>query len=122
MWLRGCNVSPQTVPGSASLPGNLAAQPREWIPTEMRSIDIKPYSRIYCFMKTTVDLPDKLLELTKIAAVRRRTSIKNLIIEGLESVLREEVPPAPPADALARLRQGYHLGGQPLTRDQAHAR
>jgi hypothetical protein len=73
-------------------------------------------------VKTTVDLPESILERTKIAAARRRTSIKNLIIEGLEVVLREEIPTEPPADALARLRQGYHLGGQPLTRDQAHAR
>lgn len=73
-------------------------------------------------MKTTVDLPESILERTKIAAARRRTTIKNLIIEGLETVLREEIPVEPPADALARLRQGYHLGGKPLTRDQAHAR
>ena len=72
-------------------------------------------------MKTTVDLPDSILERTKNAAVRRRTSIKNLIIEGLETVLRGEIPTEPPAAAFARLRQGYHLGGQPLTRDQAHA-
>ena len=57
-----------------------------------------------------------------IAAARRRTTIKNLVIEGLETVLREESPAGPPSAALARLRQGYHLGGQPLTRDQAHAR
>ncbi len=73
-------------------------------------------------MKTTIDLPEAILERTKIAAARRRTTIKNLVIQGLETVLREETPPAPPADALARLRHGYHLGGQPLTRDQAHAR
>ncbi len=73
-------------------------------------------------MKTTVDLPDSILERTKIAAVRRRTTIKNLIIEGLETVLREEIPVDPPADALARLHRGYHLGGQPLTRDEVHAR
>lgn len=42
-------------------------------------------------MKTTVDLPDSILERTKIAAIRRRTTIKNLIIEGLETVLREDV-------------------------------
>ena len=71
-------------------------------------------------MKTTIDLPDDILERTKIAAARRRTSIKKLVIEGLETVLREDIPAAPPADALARLRHGYHLGGQPLTRDQAH--
>ena len=73
-------------------------------------------------MKTTIDLPDSLLEQTKIAAARRRTSIKNLVIEGLERVLREEAPASPPAEALARLRKGYHLGGQTLTRDQVHAR
>ncbi len=43
-------------------------------------------------MKTTVDLPDSILERTKIAAARRRTTIKNLIIEGLETVLREDAP------------------------------
>lgn len=73
-------------------------------------------------MKTTVDLPESILERTKIAAARRRTTIKNLIIEGLEAVLLEDTPAAPPADAIARLRQGYHLGGHPLTRDQSHAR
>jgi hypothetical protein len=80
---------------------------------------IKPY--LWPCMKTTIDLPDSLLERTKIAAARRRTSIKSLLIEGLEAVLREDVPAPPPPDALARLRLGYHLGGQPLTRDQAHA-
>ena len=48
-------------------------------------------------MKMTVDLPEDILERTKIAAARRRTSIKNLIIEGLETVLREEVSAEPPA-------------------------
>ena len=73
-------------------------------------------------MKTTVDLPDELLERTKISAARRRTSIKKLVIEGLEAVLREEALSPLPTDALARLRNGFHLGGKPLTRDQAHAR
>lgn len=78
------------------------------------------YPRIYGRMKTTIDLPDGILERTKIAAARRRTSVKNLVIEGLEAVLRDELPAGPPADTLARLRQGYHLGGQPLAREQAH--
>jgi hypothetical protein len=73
-------------------------------------------------MKTTIDRPDSLLERTKIAAPCRRTSIKNLVIEGLERVGKDEAVEPPPSDAMARLRQGVHLGGQPLTRDQTHAR
>lgn len=80
------------------------------------------YPRIYGHMKTTIDLPDDILERTKIAAARRRTTIKNLVIEGLEAVLGREVSAQVPPDALVRLRQGYHLGGRPLTREETHAR
>jgi len=73
-------------------------------------------------MKTTIDLPDSIFERTKIAAAQRRTTIKNLVIEGLETVLRQETPSAAPADALARLQAGYRLGGAPLSREEAHAR
>ncbi len=73
-------------------------------------------------MKTTIDLPDSILTRTKIAAARRRTSIKKLVIEGLENVLKDEEAESTPSDTLDRLRQGYHLGGQPLTRDQTHVR
>ncbi|MDF9834087.1 hypothetical protein M2103_002324 [Ereboglobus sp. PH5-5] len=73
-------------------------------------------------MKTTIDLPDDLFEQTKIAAVKRRTTIKDIVIQGLEHVLRDEEKAKPPASALARLRRGYHLGGKPLTRDETHAR
>ena len=72
-------------------------------------------------MKTTIDLPDYIFQRTKIAAARRRTTIKNLVIEGLETILREEAKSEPPPDALARLRQGYHLGGKPLAREDCHA-
>ncbi|WP_166443057.1 hypothetical protein [Phragmitibacter flavus] len=71
-------------------------------------------------MKTTIDLPDEIFQRTKIAAAQRGTSIKNLVIEGLQTVLAQS--PLPPDDALARLRKGYHLGGKPLTRDKVHAR
>jgi len=73
-------------------------------------------------MRTTIDLPEDLFEQTKIAAVKRRTSIKNLIISGLRGVLAEDVPLPPSTDALTRLKSGYHLGGKPLDREQAHAR
>lgn len=73
-------------------------------------------------MKTTIDLPDAIFERTKIVAARRRTTLKNLVIKGLETVLREEEATPSPADALARLQRGYHLGNKPLTRDKTHAR
>jgi hypothetical protein len=73
-------------------------------------------------MKTTIELPDAILERTKVAAARRRTSMKNLMIQGLEMVLQEEPVAASPAEALARLRGGYHLGGHPMTRGEIHAR
>ena len=80
------------------------------------------HGHIYSHMKTTIELPDAILERTKVAAARRRTSMKNLVIQGLEMVLQNEVPPAQPTEALARLREGYHLGGQPMTREEIHAR
>ena len=80
------------------------------------------YGHIYSHMKTTIELPDAILERTKVAAARRRTSMKNLVIQGLEMVLQDEVTPAPPTEALARLRVGYHLGGHPMTREEMHAR
>ncbi|MFZ4775456.1 MAG: hypothetical protein ACOYM3_08850 [Terrimicrobiaceae bacterium] len=71
-------------------------------------------------MKTTIDMPDAIFERTKIAAAQRRTTIKRLVIEGLERVLAESTPRSVPLDALARLRSGYHLGGKPLSREKAH--
>jgi hypothetical protein len=79
-------------------------------------------TRIYGYMRITIDLPDGIFARIKTAAARCRATIKNLVIEGLEAVLREKGPMTPPADALARLRQGYHLGGKPLTREEIHAR
>jgi len=73
-------------------------------------------------MKTTIEIPDAILEQTKVAAVRRRTSMKNLMFQWLEMVLQEEPVAAPPAEALARLREGYHLVRHPMTREEIHAR
>ena len=73
-------------------------------------------------MKTTIDLPEQLLERSKIAAAKRRTSLKNLVIEGLESILVPSDGDGGGAEALERLREGYRLGGAPLSREKAHAR
>lgn len=72
-------------------------------------------------MKTTIDLPDEIVQRTKVAAALRRTTMRSLIIDGLEKVLQEEATPSPSASALARLRQGYHLGGNPLPRGEIYA-
>ncbi len=73
-------------------------------------------------MKTTIDLPDEILERSKIEAVRRRTTFKKLVIEGLESILGEQSKKSVPMGALARLKRGYHLGSTPLSREESHER
>jgi hypothetical protein len=57
-------------------------------------------------MKPTIELPDSLFEQTKTAAAQRRTSIKILMVQGLETVLREDAASPPAAEALERLRKG----------------
>ena len=71
-------------------------------------------------MKTTIDMPDKIFERAKIAAAQRRTTFKNLVIEGLERVLADPGSQSIPNDAIDRLRKGYHLGGKRLSRDTTH--
>lgn len=73
-------------------------------------------------MKTTIDLPDTLLERSKIEAAKRRTTLKNLVIEGLEGVLAAGGRGETATGALERLRRGYQFGGEHLSREEAHAR
>ena len=73
-------------------------------------------------MKTTIDLPIDILKRSKIEAVKRHTTFKNLVIEGLTLLLSEESPKSIPTGALSRLKQGYHLGCSPLSREKAHER
>jgi len=40
-------------------------------------------------MKTTIDLPEEVLTRAKILAAERRTTLKELVIEGLRLVSRE---------------------------------
>jgi hypothetical protein len=73
-------------------------------------------------MKTTIDLPDEIFHRAKVVAAQRRTTLKELFLTGLELAMKSEVETPDRQAALARLRQGLRLGGQPLTRDQAHER
>jgi len=71
-------------------------------------------------MKMTVELPDELLHRAKVLAARRRTTLKQLIVTGLDHVLRADAKCSTAQPALARLHQGLRLGGQPLTRDEVY--
>jgi hypothetical protein len=85
-------------------------------------LTIWPYARIYCHVKTTIDLPDDVLHRAKIVAAQRRTTLKELFLSGLELAMKADSEPPARQAALSRLRQGLHLGGRPLTREQAHER
>lgn len=74
-------------------------------------------------MKTTIELPDELLRRAKVSAANRGTSLKRLVIKGLEAILTNEDPPGLVAeDSVERLRKGYHLGGKPMPRGELHGR
>jgi hypothetical protein len=73
-------------------------------------------------VKTTIDLPDEVLHRAKVVAAQRRTTLKALFLSGLELVMKADSQTPVREAALSRLRQGLHLGGQPLTREQAHER
>ncbi len=73
-------------------------------------------------MKTTIDLPDEILHRAKVVAAQRRTTLKELIIGGLDWVLRSDAESPDRQAAVARLQKGLRLGGQPLSREQTHER
>jgi hypothetical protein len=50
-------------------------------------------------MKTTIDFPEHILHRAKTVAVQRRITLKELVIQGLEQVIRQ-----PPADQEAERR------------------
>lgn len=43
-------------------------------------------------MKTTIDLPDELLQRAKIVAAQRRTTLKELVVQGLEYTTTHGTP------------------------------
>lgn len=49
-----------------------------------------PYSRIYGTMKTTIELPDAVVKRAKVLAAERRTTLRELVLQGLEHVLSEK--------------------------------
>lgn len=73
-------------------------------------------------MKTTIDLPEELLQQARMVAARRGTTLRQLVQAGLAWVLKSDPEPAGREAALSRLRTGMRLGGRPLGRERAHER
>ena len=45
-------------------------------------------------MKTTIDLPEAILHRAKVVAAQRKTTLKDLVIQGLEHATRHPAPDA----------------------------
>ncbi len=73
-------------------------------------------------MKTTIDLPEEMLHRAKIVAAQRKTTLKDMVVAGLNWAIH--TPPEEPdhQSALRRVRKGLRLSGQPLTRGEVHER
>lgn len=50
------------------------------------SLTLLPYTHIYGHMKTTIELPDALLRRAKVLAAQRDTTLRELVIEGLQHI------------------------------------
>jgi len=73
-------------------------------------------------MKTTIDIPEEMVARAKIEAAKRKTTLKSLVIEGLEAVLNAKSDSGAVEDALERLERGLRLGGKYIARDDLHTR
>jgi len=68
-------------------------------------------------------MDEELLRQLRHRAVDQHLSLSAWVIQKLEQVVEGEDSYENSRDrALARLAQGYHLGGRPLGRDEVHAR
>ena len=73
-------------------------------------------------MKTTIDVPEDVLHRAKVVAAQRRTTLRELVLKGLDQVLGGKEEKVSTAGAMARLEKGIHLGGKFLSREEIHAR
>ena len=72
----------------------------------------------------TIKVDADLARDARVYAARRGTSLSRLVAEQLETLVRsDQAYAAARRRALARLRQGYDMGGEhPLSRNEAHDR
>ena len=79
-------------------------------------------------MKTTIDLPDDILHRAKIVAVQRKTTLKELDIQGLEHATRHPEEDADQArkDRASRLIAALQASNtepmKPLSRNEIYGR
>ena len=79
-------------------------------------------------MKTTIDLPDDILHRAKIVAVQRKTTLKELVIQGLEHATRHPAEDADQArkDRASRLIAALQASNtepmKPLSRNEIYGR
>ena len=59
-------------------------------------------------MKTTIDLPDDILHQAKVAAAQRRTTLKELVVSGLQIVLSPRANHARADDLANALAHGHN--------------
>lgn len=79
-------------------------------------------------IKTTVDIPDSLLHAARERARSEGTTLRELVAEGLRSVLdrraddRPDVPPEPVFEGATGLRDGVDLHDWDALRETAYGR
>ncbi len=80
-------------------------------------------------MKTTIDFPDELLYRAKVVAAERRTTLRELVVKGLEAVTsgaRDEAEEKERKKSFKRLLKAMRASNteamQPLTREELHDR
>lgn len=79
-------------------------------------------------MKTTIDVPDDLLHRAKITAAQRKTTLKELVLQGLEYATRHEMPDPETerkeraAKLIAALQAHNTEPMRPMTREEIYDR
>ena len=76
-------------------------------------------------MKTTIELPDSIVRKAKVIAAKRRTTLRALVVQGLEHVITEKHVSA--KDRAKKLFAAMDkvpeiTAGKRLTRTEANAR
>ena len=80
-------------------------------------------------MKTTIDFPDELLHRAKVVAAERRTTLRELVVRGLEAMTSDagdEVKEKERKKTFKRLLKAMQASNtepmQPLTREEIYDR